>query len=67
MLIAIHLLRIELYDTAEGEGGLSPGDVSGDHTAGQQGQQICPRAALAEKRWQSCLWKNRCPHPGLKV
>lgn len=38
MLMVLHPLRIKLYDTAEGEGGLSPGDISGDHTAGQHGQ-----------------------------
>lgn len=38
MLLVVRLLKIKLYDTAGGEGGLSPGDVSGDHTAEQHGQ-----------------------------
>lgn len=72
MLVVVHLLRIKLYNTAEGEGGSSPGDISGDHTVGEHGQpqtweQMSPRAALAEMCWQSCLWGNWCPHLVLEV
>lgn len=53
MLLVVHLLKIKLYDTAGGEGGLSPGDVSGDHTAEQHGQ---PKPGTAAEPQGSPAW-----------
>lgn len=53
MVIVVHLLRINLYDTGEGEVALSPGDIMGTI---QLSSTESPKAGAADGPWGSLGW-----------